>query len=59
MYPFIDNGTTRRPLTPIKYMDKTVNTIDSDNTKEYYIATKIKNLKKTTQIKFSQLMTKG
>jgi len=23
------------PLTPIKYMDKTVSTIDSDNTKEY------------------------
>ena len=33
--PFIDNGRTRRPLTPIKYMDKTVSTIDSDNTKEY------------------------
>ena len=42
-------------------MDKTVSTIDSDNTKEY-IKKKIKNLKintKTTQIKFSQLMTKG
>jgi len=59
--PFIDNGRTQRPLTPIKYMDKTVSTIDSDNTKEY-IKKKIKNLKintKTTQIKFSQLMTKG
>jgi len=33
-FPFIDNGRTRRPLTPIKYMDKTVSTIDSDNTKE-------------------------
>ena len=26
---FIDNGRTRRPLTPIKYMDKTASTIDS------------------------------
>jgi len=34
IHPFIDNGRTRRPLTPIKYMDKTVSTIDSDNTKE-------------------------
>ena len=32
---FINNGRTRRPLTPIKYMEKkTVSTIDSDNTKK-------------------------
>jgi len=41
-FPFIDNGRTRRPLTPIKYMDKTVSTIDSDNTKSIY-RKKIKN----------------
>jgi len=40
--PFIDNGRTRRPLTPIKYMDKTVSTTDSDNKKEY-IQKKIEN----------------
>jgi len=34
IHPFINNGRTRRPLTPIKYMEKTVSTIDSDNTKE-------------------------
>ena len=27
IFPFIDNGRTRRPLTPIKYMDKSVSTI--------------------------------
>ena len=34
--PFINNGRTRRPLTPIKYntWKKTMSTIDSDNTKE-------------------------
>jgi len=55
--PFIDNGRTRRPLTPIKYMDKTVSTIDSDNTKEYIKKLKINT--RNTQIKFSQLTTKG
>jgi len=44
--PFINNGRTRRPLTPIKYIEKTVSTIDSDNTKEYIYRkkTKIKNV---------------
>jgi len=57
--PFIDNGRTRRPLTPIKYMDKTVSTIDSDipHTKEYIKKLKINT--RNTQIKFSQLTTKG